>query len=296
MSTPRFLALPDGVRAERIQTYRGEFATLSAGSDGPLVLLVPGWTGSKEDFLAVLTPLADAGCRAVAVDLRGQYETPGTGAAESYTFPELAADLVGLVGRLTGPGQAVHLVGHSFGGLVARAAVLHAPAEIDSLTLLCSGPAAIPADRRQLLQAMADAIPAVGLATTWQAKRSFERSQGAPEAPEEIERFLERRFLAGDPVGLRVFTEHLITAPDEVPALASTGVPVLVAYGVADDGWPTAEQQSMAGRLGAQLSVIAGAGHSPAVERPEETVLLLTEFWATLGRAGSRTGPEARVP
>ncbi|HSI93661.1 MAG TPA: alpha/beta hydrolase [Jiangellaceae bacterium] len=295
MSTPRFLALPDGVRAERVQTSRGEFATLSAGAAGPVALLVPGWTGSKEDFLAVLAPLAAAGCRAVAVDLRGQYETPGTGAAESYTLPELAADLVVLAGRLADPGQPVHLVGHSFGGLVARAAVLHAPAEIDSLTLLCSGPAGIPADRRQLLQAMADAIPALGLATTWQAKRSFERSQGAPEAPEEIERFLERRFLASDPVGLRAFTEHLIAAPDEVPALADTGVPVLVAYGVADDGWPPAEQERMAVRLGAQLSVIDGAGHSPAVERPEETVLLLTEFWASLGRPDSRTGPEARA-
>ena len=35
------------------------------------VLLVPGYTGSKEDFIALLGPLAAAGRRVVAVDLRG---------------------------------------------------------------------------------------------------------------------------------------------------------------------------------------------------------------------------------
>jgi hypothetical protein len=52
VSTPRFLDLPDGVRAERVHTSRGEFATLRSGADGPLVLLVPGWTGSKEADMA----------------------------------------------------------------------------------------------------------------------------------------------------------------------------------------------------------------------------------------------------
>jgi pimeloyl-ACP methyl ester carboxylesterase len=38
----------------------------------------------------------------------------------------------------------------------------------------------------------------------------------------------------------------------------------------------------MAARLGAAHAVIAGAAHSPAVESPEETVALLTRFWADL--------------
>ncbi|HEX6327660.1 MAG TPA: alpha/beta hydrolase [Jiangellaceae bacterium] len=289
MSTPAFLSLPDGVRARRLPTSRGEFAALEAGPrDGPLVVLVPGWTGSKEDYIAVLAPLAEAGYHALALDQRGQYETPGTGREADYTLPALAADLAAVAEHSADPGLGIHLVGHSFGGLVARSAVLGHPELAASLTLLCSGPAAIPADRQPLLQAMADAIPAVGLQATWEAKRTYELSLGAPVVPHEIERFLERRFLSNDPVSLRAMTQHLVSAPDEVQALAAAGVPTLVAFGETDDGWPTDLQVDMAHRLGAQLAVIERAGHSPAVERPRETVATLVTFWAAISRPASR--------
>jgi pimeloyl-ACP methyl ester carboxylesterase len=131
---------------------------------------------------------------------------------------------------------------------------------------------------------MADAIPAIGLPATWQAKRAYERSQGVPEPLPEIEQFMELRFLNNHPVSLREMTLHLTRAPDDLEALAATGVPVLVAFGAADDGWPTALQRDMADRLGAPLAVIDGAGHSPAAERPEQTVATLAQFWATLRR------------
>ncbi|HEX6338880.1 MAG TPA: alpha/beta hydrolase [Jiangellaceae bacterium] len=287
MSTPASLALPDGVRARRLSTPRGEFAALESGR-GPLVLLVPGWTGSKEDYIAVLAPLAQAGYHALAFDQRGQYETPGTGREADYTLLALAADLAAVAEHSADPGLDVHLVGHSFGGLVARSAVLGHRELAASLTLLCSGPAAIPTERQPLLQAMADAIPAAGMEATWQAKRAYERSLGAPEVPDAIERFLERRFLSNDPVSLQAMTRHLIFAPDEVDALADTGVPTLVAFGDADDGWPTDLQADMAHRLGARLAVIERAGHSPAVERPRETVATLTAFWAAVSRPASR--------
>ena len=290
MSTPPFLALPDAVLTRRVRTSRGEFAVLEAGADdAPLVLLVPGWTGSKEDFIAVLVPLADSGYHAVALDQRGQYETPGSGHEDDYTLPALAADLAALAEQCAGAGRKAHLVGHSFGGLVTRSAVLHRPGMAASLTLLCSGPAAIPPDRRPLLQAMADAIPTIGLQATFEAKRAYERSQGAPEVPHDIERFLERRFLAHDPVSLRAMTLHLISAQDEVDALATAGIPILVAFGTTDDGWPRDIQVDMAHRLGARLTIIAKAGHSPAAERPRDTVATLTRFWATVSLPTSQT-------
>lgn len=280
VSTPRSLTLPDGVRRRKLSTPRAEFATLQAG-DGPLVLLVPGWTGSKEDFTAVLPPLAEAGHRAVAIDQRGQFETPGSGAEDSYTLAALADDVLAVASRLAEPGRPTHLVGHSFGGLVARTALVRRPAVFATLTLLGSGPAGLPADRTPLLTRMAEAIPVHGLAATWQAKRAYERSQGAPELPADIENFLRRRFLSSDPVALRAMTNHLTTAPDEVADLRSTGVPVLVVFGESDDGWPPAVQHAMAAELAAPVRVIAGAGHSPSVERPDATVAVLTEFWAT---------------
>jgi hypothetical protein len=43
----------------------------------------------------------------------------------------------------------------------------------------------------------------------------------------------------------------------------------------------------MADRLGAPVAVIAGAGHSPAAEQPEQTVAVLEKFWATVDVARS---------
>ena len=57
---------------------------MACASAGPRCC-VPGYTGSKEDFLPVLEPLAAAGRLVVAMDLRGQYQSPppptGTGYA-----------------------------------------------------------------------------------------------------------------------------------------------------------------------------------------------------------------------
>ena len=151
MSTPTSLELPEGTRRATVETARGSFAALDAmPAAGPCelgtALLVPGYTGSKEDFIAILGELAAAGRRVVAIDLRGQYQTDGADDPGGYDLAELGADVTA-VAEAT---EASHLLGHSFGGLVARAAVLdgYSPA---SLTLLSSGPAALPGARAEEL-------------------------------------------------------------------------------------------------------------------------------------------------
>lgn len=57
-------------------------------------LPLPGYTGSKEDFIALLEPLADAGFRVLSVDGRGQYETEGANRQNPYAQAELARDVL----------------------------------------------------------------------------------------------------------------------------------------------------------------------------------------------------------
>ena len=261
-------------------TPRGEFATLTAGGSGPPahlpVVLVPGFTGSKEDFIAVLAPIAAAGHPVTTLDQRGQFQSPGGDDPTSYDVKELAEDLLSVVAHVGAP---VHLVGHSFGGLVARAATLADRAAIRSLTLLDSGPAAIPHPASSHLALMVQALPTTDLDTIWAVKRELERG-ARPAPPPEIEDFLRTRFLANHPVALRRLAEQLLDEADRTDELAEVGVPVLVAFGEHDDAWPPAVQRQMALRLRAEVAEIADAGHSPAAEKPDETTQALVGFWS----------------
>lgn len=284
VSTPPFLHLPRGVRQERISTPRGELAALVApaaldGEDGqrPPVLLIPGFTGSKEDFIALLEPIAAAGHDVVAIDQRGQFESPGADDPAEYDIKHLAEDVLAVIGQL---GGAVHLVGHSFGGLVARATALAQRAAVRSLTLLGSGPGAIPHPAASNLSLLVQALPTVDLETIWSVKRQMEIDAGDEPPPQHIEDFLRRRFLANHPVALLRLAEQLLNEEDRVAEVAALDLPLLVAFGEHDDAWPPAVQADMAARLGATVSRIAKAGHSPAAENPAATAGVLTTFWA----------------
>ena len=284
MSTPTSLELPEGTRRGTIATERGEFAVLDAmPAAGPCelgtVLLVPGYTGSKEDFIAILGQLAAAGRRVLAADLRGQYQTAGPDDPDAYDPRELGADVAALVTEV----QAVHLLGHSFGGLVAREAVLGgcAPA---SLTLLSSGPAALTGPRAEELHFMLnylDGTPAASLggkvAEVWE--NALRPQAVAAGVPGPIVEFLQERMLGNNPTGLVTMASHLLKAEDKTAALAACDVPVFVLYGEDDNAWPTAQQRDMAVRLGAERTCIPGAAHNPNVEAPATTADALTRFW-----------------
>ncbi|MDI3404958.1 alpha/beta fold hydrolase [Streptomyces cavernicola] len=297
MSRPPSLALAPNCRAHSLNTARGTFAVLDARplpgtSEQGTVLLMPGFIGSKEDFLPLLAPLASAGFRAVAVDGRGQYESDGPGSESAYAQRELAADVMAQTLALTAgaPHPAVHLLGHSLGGLIGRAAVLDvapAPCPWASLTLLASGPAAVCPEQQVRLQHLLGALPAVGMETVWQELHRIERYG---ELPQDVEEFLRRRWFGTDPRQLLAAGRQLLVEPDRVDALAAAGLPVHVVSGSEDYAWPVTWQDAMATRLGARRTVIAGGSHSPQVEFPAETAAALVSFWTSV-ESGDRRRP-----
>jgi pimeloyl-ACP methyl ester carboxylesterase len=299
VSTPKALQLPSGVRRLTIETSRGKFAALEALPPSGIherqpALLVPGYTGSKEDFLLILQALATAGRQVVAIDMRGQFETPGADDAAAYQLSALAAD-VALVADWLGEGHdglsgadgsgGIHLLGHSLGGLVTREVLLARAAQISSLTLMSSGPGALTGPRAQLLQALLaelDGTAPAGLGAEveriWRTRMEPEATMGG--VPPVIIDFLRTRMLSSSPTGLLAMAEALLTCPDRTRALARLdSVPVMVLYGENDDAWEPSAQEDMAARLRAQRVCIPAAAHSPAVEAPETTASTLTSFW-----------------
>ena len=267
-------------RAQRITVElpgRCVAAIRSGPADGTAVLLVPGYTGSKEDFGPILDPLGDAGVSVTAIDLPGQFESPGPADPAAYG-PDRLGELVRAVAAQLG--RPVHLLGHSFGGLVARAAAIAEPSAFASLVLLSSGPADLPGARRERIDQLEPLLATSTPAQLYAAVLAAERAQpGHVQPPPEVAEFLERRFLANSPAMLKGMADALRSEPDRVAELAATGIRTLVAHGEDDDAWPPAAQSDMARRLGSGYAVIPAAAHSPAVENPSATVDVLLGFW-----------------
>ncbi|MFN0030418.1 MAG: alpha/beta fold hydrolase [Acidimicrobiales bacterium] len=109
----------------------GTFATngitmryVSHGS-GPLVLFCHGFPESWYSWRYQLPAVADAGYRAVALDMRGYGGTSKPNDLNAYSLSHLIGDVVGAVGAL-GESQAV-IVGHDWGGPVAWYSALMRP-------------------------------------------------------------------------------------------------------------------------------------------------------------------------
>lgn len=280
MSTPRSTRLPRGVERVTADTGRGAFAALVAGPAPAgrrgAALLVPGFTGSKEDFTPLLPLLADAGYAVAAYDQRGQFETESS-PGDDLSLAGLAADALAVAGALLGD-EAPHLVGHSFGGLVAATAAVEHTAAWRSLLMLCSGPMAVGADRDDL-RVLADRVESVGLEEVYAAYAVADEVAGVAPQPPEIEAFLRERFLRNSAAALAAFARHLMDAPDLTPRLAALDLPIAVVRGADDDAWPHSVQDAFAAAVGTRTVVIEGAAHSPNVEQPEATCAAMLAGW-----------------
>lgn len=289
------LPLPAGVDPLVLELGVGRITALRSrplDADGhPVVsrgtaLLVPGFTGSKEDHRLLLPLLAAHGWDAWAFSQRGQADSAAPEGAGNYRLEDFADDTLEIAALLAsmGDGSPVHLLGHSFGGVIARAAAIAGPERFASLTMLCSGPHGWP-DRKTDVRARLLAADGTDL---WLLDNP-ELADLPDGELSENDRFLRER--SG-----RTSVDHLLGAisiladpRDSTEALAETGLPVLVAHGEDDAAWPQVWQASMARRLDALYEVIPDAGHLPNVENPSRTVEVLHSFWSAVSGSSART-------
>ncbi|MFG2353911.1 alpha/beta fold hydrolase [Streptomyces sp. NPDC048521] len=286
MSRPATFVPPPGARAYSLRTARGEFAVVDAPvaagvEPRGVALLLPGFTGSKEDFNPLHVPLAERGYRTVAVDGRGQYESDGPEADESaYAQEELARDVLAQAEAL---GHPVHLLGHSLGGQISRAAVLIDHSPFLSLTLMSSGPAQISPSQQERVKLLRDALAVMGMAEVWVAIQAMETPEETetPSLDDGLDERddLRRRWLATKPAQLLATGRQLCTEPDRIAELAAVPLPFHVLSGCQDDTWPLPLLDEMALRLKARRTVIDGAEHSPNTDRPLATARAIADFW-----------------
>ena len=269
MSTPKSLVLPEGVSMAYQAGLEGDIAMLSIEAPGRYgpdrsrghILLIPGWTGSKEDFIPIMPLLAAAGYDVDAYDQPGQYQSEP---ASDYSLERFAREALWLSSIAGGKS---HILGHSFGGLVAQQAAVLDPSQVASLSLLCTGPGALGETPGR--PPLAPLVEALGVMTLAQIRAKLPRDLSLPP---DIADFLDKRFTSNAPASLRAMTQLLIDAPDIIDEVAATGLPFWVGRGAGDDAWPHDVQAAMAKRLDTDMHVIDDAAHSPAVENPQGLV------------------------
>jgi pimeloyl-ACP methyl ester carboxylesterase len=283
------LSLPQGVEKTRLALAAHSLAALETTKPAlanEVVLCLPGFTGSKEDYVAILPVLSEAGYQVISIDHRGQYESKYPETQNSFTLPALAGDVVAIAKQLN---KKVHLIGHSMGGLVAAQSVLQNPELFSSLTMLCSGPGAIPLERQKNIEAIRRGFPGTSLSDAWKIIEAEERSANPDRFSEPVWEFRKNRWLASNPQALHETAALLQNTPDFSQELAlvlkqnNIGAMVLTAEN--DDVWPLAEQQRLAETIDGKYVVLADAGHSPARETPAETATALIEFYSQLAES-----------
>ena len=121
-------------------------------------------------------------------------------------------------------GDPLHLLGHSFGGLVTRAAVLAEPGMFTSFTLLGSGPSRLTGRRAELLDHLGPLLDAGGVQlvheTLEQVAMTDPKAQAVPAPTRE---FYTRRFLRNSEAGLRGMADAMLSEPDRVAELGGHG-------------------------------------------------------------------------
>jgi cytochrome P450/pimeloyl-ACP methyl ester carboxylesterase len=264
------------VITERVETARGPVEALRWGPQtGIPVVLCAGLVGSKEDFAPIAPALAAAGYRLHAYDYRGHYAPDG----EPHTLERHATDLLAVLDAV-GQAQPVHVVGHSFGGFVARAAALAKPDRFRSVTLIGSGPSLDGERQRAVLGAFDATLRRQGCAAMWPVIRRI-----IPSTDHERRRFWQLRLDRMRLPFLHGALHALGTEPDRGDELRASKTPVLVLHGIRDRRlWSAGDLAAYAERAGGEVAVVADASHSPNLEQPAATADALLDFWRPVDR------------
>jgi pimeloyl-ACP methyl ester carboxylesterase len=105
--------------------------------DGPVVVLLHGFPGSRRTWDAVTPMLEATGARVVAMDQRGYSPDARPRRRHSYRAADITGDALALLDALDAlEVDRVHLVGHDWGGFVAWRLAAIAPQRFSGVTVL----------------------------------------------------------------------------------------------------------------------------------------------------------------
>lgn len=239
--------------------------SIDSGVDGTsVVALLHGLGGSRISWGPQLSALGERA-------LVAAWDLPGHGASPALdgpmTFPRLADAVAAWLDELST--DRAHLVGISFGGMVAQYAAAMHPDRVASLTLLSSSPKfGLDGTEPEAWRAARLAPLDQGLEPADFADRVLGALAGPGISPAALagQRAAMERITGA---ALRRSIDCLVTH-DSRALLPSITAPTLCLVGDLDDETPIAYSQAIVDLVpGARLEVVPGVGHLLNVEAPD---------------------------
>lgn len=248
-----------------------DYAVAEAGAGRPLLLL-HGFTGSSAAWHAVIPDLA-LGHHLIMPDLLGHGRTAAPTNPDRYAMDAAAADLAALLEELD-VAQA-DVAGYSMGGRLALYFALSYPERVRRLVLESASPglatAAERQGRRQQDEALAARIEREGI------ERFVDFWEGLPlwRSQEQLDEAVRARVralrLANRPQGLAHSLRGMGTGvqPSLWQELKQVTQPVLLLVGQLDEKFVVINERMAAELPHGELALVAGAGHTVHLERPQ---------------------------
>jgi pimeloyl-ACP methyl ester carboxylesterase len=248
---------------------------LERGS-GPTVIFLHGIGADAESFTFQLEAFATAGYHAVSWDM------PGYGRSlplTPMTFPGLAQRLQQLLEELNV--SAVHVVGHSIGGMIAQQLARTAQEKLLTMVLAQTSPAFGSKDGEFQRQFVADRLQPLqqGQSMADIATEVLPSLVGVGPDKRGVE--LAHKCMSRVPSDAYVAAVQCLVefeGRDHLPLIA---VPTLVLAGEKDDNAPASMMEKMAKKIpGAEFATMPNAGHLAPMGNPDEFNNAVLDFLA----------------
>ena len=281
-----------------------EFADIKGGrvaydvtGQGPLVVLSHGIGDRRQAYRFLAPRLAQAGYRVASADLRGHGESSmgwkSVTGKDAISRTDIAGDLLALIRHLGGPAM---IVGHSISGGAATIAASMEPELVSGIVEINPFTRVPKTDlgallRNRLYRQGSVRMGGVIIFHSLGSWMSY-LDVAYPTKPADYAEYMAAlRAKLTEPGRMAEFLKTLKTTPADAEAqLPGVQCPALIIMGTQDCDYadPPAEGEAIAAAMPAGLgtvAAIAGAGHYPHAQCPDQLAALVIPFLAKNARA-----------
>jgi pimeloyl-ACP methyl ester carboxylesterase len=257
-----------------------------SGEGFPL-LLIHGFTGSLRNW-ALQVPVLSRNFRMVSLDLRGHGHSEKPTRPDDYPLELMAEDAYGLLPHL-GIDQC-YLIGHSMGGMVAQYFVLTHSEAVRALVLVDTAADTPDGIRREEQARLVEIARDEGMEAVFEEQlRSNPLADRLRNQPQLLEVW-RRQFLLTSREAYVYVARAMAKCRPSLDKLHAIQVPTLIICGENDESFVGPSRRMHERIAGSELVILAGAGHTPQIEKAPDFNRVLIGFLSRVHQGVAAAG------